>query len=55
MKTGIIINRVLFGSIEFLSAGESVEIIERVNDNFLIRKIGYYEVFSCPSNNLVVN
>lgn len=54
MKTGIIINRVLLGSIEFLSAGESVEIIERGNDNFLIRKIGYFEILSCPSNNLIV-
>lgn len=53
MKIGTIINRVLFGSIEFLSAGETVEIVERVNNNFLIRKIGYFEVFSCPINNVL--
>ena len=51
---GTIINRVLFGSIEFLSAGETVEIVERVKNNFLIRKIGYFEVFSCPINNLKI-
>lgn len=49
---GTIINRVLLGSIEFLSAGETVEIVERIKNNFLIRKIGLFEVFSCPVNNL---
>lgn len=49
---GTIINRVLLGSIEFLRAGETVEIVERVKNNFLIRKIGYFEVFSCSANNL---
>ena len=37
-------NRVLLGSIEVLSKGEQVEIVQSTQKNYLIRKIGLFEV-----------
>lgn len=52
-------HRVLFGSIEFLSAGEQVEIVQATQKNYLIRKIGsdgvpFLEVFSITKENLIL-
>jgi hypothetical protein len=37
-------NRVLLGSIEVLKKGEEVEIVQTTQKNYLIRKIGLFEV-----------
>ena len=47
-------NRVLLGSIEVLSKGEQVEIVQSTQKNYLIRKIGLFEVFSINKDNLTL-
>ena len=47
-------NRVLLGSIEVLRKGEEVEIVESTQKNYLIRKIGLFEVFSITKENLTL-
>jgi hypothetical protein len=51
---GTISNRVLLGSIEVLRKGEQVEIIQSTQKNYLIRKIGLFEVFSINKDNLTL-
>lgn len=52
MQTGIITNRVLLGSIEVLRKGEQVEIVQSTQKKYLIRKIGFFEVFSISKENI---
>lgn len=47
-------NRVLLGSIEVLRKGEEVEILQTTQKNYLIRKIGLFEVFSISKENLIL-
>ena len=47
-------NRVLLGSIEVLKKGEEVEIVQSTQKNYLIRKIGLFEVFSIAKENLIL-
>ncbi len=47
-------NRVLLGSIEVLKKGEEVEIVQSTQKNYLIRKIGFFEVFSISKENLIL-
>lgn len=47
-------NRVLLGSIEVLKKGEEVEIVQFTQKNYLIRKIGFFEVFSISKENLIL-
>lgn len=47
-------NRVLLGSIEILRKGEEVEIVQSTQKNYLIRKIGLFEVFSISKENLIL-
>lgn len=51
---GTISNRVLLGSIEVLRKGEQVEIVQSTQKNYLIRKIGLFEVFSINKDNLTL-
>lgn len=51
---GTISNRVLLGSIEVLRKGEQVEIIQSTQKNYLIRKIGLFEVFSINKENITI-
>jgi hypothetical protein len=46
-------NRVLLGSIEVLRKGEQVEIVQSTQKNYLIRKIGFFEVFSIAKENII--
>ncbi|MFY7912924.1 MAG: hypothetical protein ACOVO2_25370 [Emticicia sp.] len=47
-------NRVLLGSIEVLRKGEEVEIVQSTQKNYLIRKIGLFEVFSITKENITI-
>jgi hypothetical protein len=47
-------NRVLLGSIEVLRKGEQVEIVQSTQKNYLIRKIGLFEVFSISKENITI-
>ena len=47
-------NRVLLGSIEVLRKGEEVEIVQYTKKNYLIRKIGLFEVFSISKDNITL-
>jgi hypothetical protein len=47
-------NRVLLGSIEVLRKGEQVEIVQSTQKNYLIRKIGLFEVFSIAKENITI-
>ena len=47
-------NRVLLGSIEVLRKGEEVEIVQSTQKNYLIRKIGLFEVFSISKENITI-
>jgi hypothetical protein len=47
-------NRVLLGSIEVLRKGEEVEIVQSTQKKYLIRKIGFFEVFSIDKKKISI-